>query len=111
MDVSGVCLGEQGFGGGEVESIGQTYQVVQKLLADNLDHLEGGLGRHRVDEHVTVDTDEVLAIHDAVLILAGGVDDLGRELLALVLDDLGKGVLDGGVVGFHKVAIHKLHRQ
>lgn len=81
-------------GGGD----GRTHQVVQKLLTDDLDHLEGGLGGNRVDEHVTVDTNEVLAVHNAVLILASGVDDLGRELLALVLDDLGKGVFDGRVV-------------
>lgn len=47
----------------------ETYQVVQQLLADDLDHLEGGFGRHRVDKHIAVNADEVLAVHDTVLIL------------------------------------------
>jgi hypothetical protein len=31
--------------------------------------------------------------------------------LPLVLDDLAKGVLDGGVVAFHEMAVHELHSE
>jgi hypothetical protein len=37
--------------------------------------------------------------------LAGGVDNLGREVLALVADLLAEGVLDGRVVALYKVAV------
>lgn len=43
--------------------------------------------------------------------LAGGVDDLGGELLAFVFDDLAEGVLNCRVVAFDKVAVDKLHRK
>lgn len=54
---------------GDKGGFSETYEVVQQLLTDDLDHLEGGLGSHRVDKHIAVNADEVLAIHDAVLIL------------------------------------------
>lgn len=43
--------------------------------------------------------------------LSGGVDDLRRELLAFVLDDLAEGVFDCWVVALDKVAVDKLHRK
>lgn len=43
--------------------------------------------------------------------LASGINNLCGELLALVLDHLGKGVLNSRIVRLHKVAIHKLHSQ
>lgn len=54
----------------------ETYEVVQQLLADNLHHLEGGFGGHRVDKHIAVDADEVLAVHDTVLILYMSVNSV-----------------------------------
>lgn len=54
---------------GSAEGGWWTYQVVQQLLADDLDHLERGLGGNRVDKHIAMDANEVLAVHDAVLIL------------------------------------------
>lgn len=47
----------------------ETYQVVQQLLADNLHHFKGGFGGHRVDKHIAVYANEVLAVHDTILIL------------------------------------------
>ena len=41
--------------------------------------------------------------------LAGGVDDLGRIVLALEPDDLAEGVLYRGVVAFDEVAIDELN--
>lgn len=55
---------------------GETYQVVQQLLADNLHHLEGGFGGHGVDKHIAVDANEVLAVHDTVLILYTSVSSV-----------------------------------
>ena len=43
--------------------------------------------------------------------LSGSVDDLYGEILVLVLDDLGEGVLNGGVVRIDKVAVDELNSQ
>lgn len=37
--------------------------------------------------------------------LSRGIDNLSRKLLALPLDDLGKCVFDGGVIGLDEVAV------
>lgn len=79
--------------------------MVQNLVPDHLDHLERGQRRDAVDQHVAVDADEVLRVEDAVLILAGRVDDLGRVVLPLVPDLLAEGVLDGRVVALDEVPV------
>jgi hypothetical protein len=79
--------------------------VVQDLVPDDLHHLKRLQRRHAVDEHVAVDADEVLRVEDAVLVLAGRVDNLGRKLLPLVADLLAEGVLDGRVVALDKVPV------
>lgn len=43
--------------------------MVENLVADDLDHLKGLHGSNRVDENIAVNSDEVLGIQDAVLIL------------------------------------------
>lgn len=43
--------------------------------------------------------------------LASGVNDVTFELGALVVDTLGEGALDGGVIRVHKVIINKLDDQ
>lgn len=43
--------------------------------------------------------------------MARRVDYLGREFLALVLDDFAEGVLNGRVIALDEVSIDKLHRQ
>jgi hypothetical protein len=43
--------------------------------------------------------------------LSSRVDDLCRELLAFVLNDLAEGVFDRWVVALDKVAVDKLHRK
>lgn len=43
--------------------------------------------------------------------LASSINDLGGVLLALVLDDLTEGVLDGGVVALYEMTVHELHRE
>ena len=41
--------------------------------------------------------------------LTRGVDNLCREVLIAVLDDLAECVLDGGIVAVHEVSVHELH--
>lgn len=43
--------------------------MVENLVADDLDHLEGLHGSNRVDENIAVDSNEVLRVQDAVLVL------------------------------------------
>ncbi len=53
--------------------MGGAHQVVEDLVPDDLDHLEGRHGRDRVDQHVAMDADEVLRVQDAVFVLAAAV--------------------------------------
>lgn len=46
-----------------------TDEVVEDLVADDLDHLKGLHRRNRVDEDIAVDSNEVLRVQNAVLIL------------------------------------------
>ena len=85
-----------------------TYQMIQYLIPDDSAHLKALLARDRVDDHVAMNADEVLAVEDGVLVLAGGVDDLDGEVLVAVADDFAEGVLDGGVVGVDEVAVDVL---
>jgi hypothetical protein len=43
--------------------------------------------------------------------LSGGIDNLGRKVLALVPYNLAESILDGGVIALDEVAVDKLHRQ
>ena len=86
-----------------------TDEVVEDLVADHLDHLEGLQRGDAVDEHVAVDADKVLRVEDAVLVLAGRVDDFRRIVLPLVPDLFAEGVLDGRVVALDKVPVDVAH--
>lgn len=44
-----------------------------------------------------------------VTYLAGGIDDFGSIVLALVADDLAERIFDGRVVALDKVAVYELH--
>lgn len=46
-----------------------TYEVIENLVSNYADHLEGLLGGDRVDQHVAMNADEVLRVEDTVLIL------------------------------------------
>jgi hypothetical protein len=48
---------------------GYTYEVVEDLVADDTRHLEALLAGDRVDNHVTMDANEVLRVEDTVLVL------------------------------------------
>lgn len=47
----------------------RTHEVVEDLVANDTRHLEALFARNRVDDHVTVNADEVLRVEDTVLIL------------------------------------------
>lgn len=51
-----------------------TNQVIQDLVPDDADHLEGLLRGHGVDQDVAVQTDVVLRVEDAVFILSRSRD-------------------------------------
>ena len=57
--------------------------MVEDFIPNNSDHVEGLLGRDRVDQHVAVDADEMLRIQYAVFVLVrwGVVSDGEMELL------------------------------
>jgi hypothetical protein len=46
--------------------------VVEDLVSDDACHLEALLAGDRVDDHVTVNANEMLRVEDTVLILANG---------------------------------------
>lgn len=48
---------------------GETYEVVEDLVADDARHLEALLACDRVHNHVAMDTNEVFRIKNAILIL------------------------------------------
>jgi hypothetical protein len=41
--------------------------------------------------------------------LPGSINDLSSVFLALVLDDLAERILNGWIVAFNEMAVHKLH--
>lgn len=82
--------------------------MVQDLVTDYLDHFKGCQGRHGVNEHIPVNADEVFGVQDAVLILAGSIDDFGQVILSLVSYRLAEGVFDGRIVAVHEVPIDEL---
>lgn len=87
----------------------RAYQVVEDLLANDSDHFKALLGSDRVDDHVAVDANEVLAVEYRVLILTCGVDDLHGEVLVPVANDFAERVLNGRVVRVDKVPVDILN--
>ena len=85
--------------------------MVEDLVADHADHIEGVSAANGVDEHVAVDADEVLVVEDGVFVLAGRVDDFHRVVMVLVVDNLAERVFDGRVVGVDKVTVDILDRK
>ena len=81
------------------------HQMIQNLVPDHPDHLKRRARGHGIHNHIAMDTDAVFGVQDTVFILPGGVDDLGRELLALVFHGPVEGVFDGGVVVLDESAL------
>jgi hypothetical protein len=82
--------------------------MIQNLIPYDPHHLKALLARDRVDDHVSVDPNEMLRIEDRVLILPRRVDDLRRKVLIPIAYDFAEGVLDGGVVRVHEMAVDVL---
>ena len=110
--------------------------MVQDLVSDDSDHLKGLSRSDRIHKHVSVDSDEVLGVQLAVIVLqhqihlvrtlsrrpnanalglsqrgshlAGGINNLRCKLLPLVLDHLAERVFDGRIIAFDKVPLDEL---
>ena len=48
---------------------------------------------------------------NVIIHLTGRINNLRSKLLALILDELAEGVLDGRVVALDEVAVDELHRE
>lgn len=48
---------------------GESYKMIQNLVADDFDHLKRLLRGHGVNQHVPVDTNRVARVKDAVFVL------------------------------------------
>lgn len=48
---------------------GGAYHVVQNLITNDSDHLKALLAADAVDNHVSMNTDEVLAVQDGIFVL------------------------------------------
>jgi hypothetical protein len=87
----------------------KTYQMVQDLISDDAHHLEALLAADRIDNHIAMNTNKVLGVEDAVLVLAGGVDHLDGKVMVAVADDFAESVFDGRVVRVDEVPVDVLH--
>ena len=82
--------------------------MIQDLIANDPTHLKALLTRNRVDDHVAVDANKVLAVKYGVLVLTRGINDLDGEVMVAVADHLAEGIFDGRVVRVDKVAVDVL---
>jgi hypothetical protein len=46
-----------------------SYQVIEDFISNDADHFERCFGTNRVDEHVAMNANKVLGLHDAVFVL------------------------------------------
>lgn len=47
----------------------RTYQVIENLISNDANHVEGLFGCYRIDEHVAMYADEMSRVQNAVFIL------------------------------------------
>ena len=85
--------------------------MIQNLVPDDPAHLKTLFASHRVYDHIAMYSNEMLAIEDRVLVLAGRIDNLYSEILVLVPNDFAECILNGRVVGVDKVVVDKLDCQ
>lgn len=85
--------------------------MIQNLLPYDPHHLEALLGRYRVDDHVAMYPNEVLAVEYSVLILSSSIDDLHGEVLISIANDFAESVFDCRVVRIDEVSVDVLDRE
>lgn len=113
--------------------------MIQDLVAQDADDVEGLPGSNGVDKHVAMDADEVLGVQNAIFVLerrasqaddrrlqqailgwvdpwlsaylTRGVDYFRGEVLAFISDDTTEGIFDCRIIAFNKVPVHELHRE
>jgi hypothetical protein len=86
----------------------RTYQVIQNLIPNNPHHLETLLAPHGVHDHIPMNSDKMLAVENAVLVLPRGVDHLDGEVVVAVADHFAESVFDRRVVGVDEVPVDVL---
>jgi len=79
--------------------------MIENLVANHLHHLKRLQRGHRVDQHVAMDADKMLAIQNTVFILAGCVDNFCREVLSLVANLLAERIFNCRIVALDEVSV------
>lgn len=85
--------------------------MIEYFVSNDATHLKALLAGDRIDDHVTMYTNEVLAIQNRVLVLPCCINDLGGDVLVLISNDFAERVFDGGIIRVDEVAVDILHRQ
>jgi len=80
----------------------------EDLFAEGVDFVEGAAGGDGVDEEEALAGAHVLVAHGAVLLLAGGIEDVEEGGLAVDGDLLPVAVLDCGIVLIDEVVLDEL---
>ena len=83
--------------------------MIEDLIPNDPTHFEALFAGHGVDNHVTVYSNEMLAVEYGILILASSINDLDSEVLILVPNNFAEGVFDCWIVGVDKVAVDVLY--
>jgi hypothetical protein len=57
------------WGGIPLCEVGLSYQMVEYFISNDADHFEGCFGADRINEHVAMNANEVLRLHNTVFVL------------------------------------------
>lgn len=112
----------------EIRSPEYTYQMIEYLVAYYPYHLERLTRRHRVDDDISMYSNEMLRVQDAVLVLsyssaywtrshhemahlARCIHDLGGIVLSFVFDDSAESVFDRRIVALDEVMFNEPNGQ
>ena len=83
--------------------------MIQDLITNDSDHLKALLARHGVYNHITVYTNEMLAVEYSILILASSINDLHGKVLIPTSYNLAECVLNGRIIRVDEVTVNKLN--
>ena len=82
--------------------------MIENLVPYNPAHFEALLASHRVDNHIPMYPNEVLAVKYRILVLASSINDLNREVLISISYDFAECIFDRWVIGIDKMAVYIL---
>jgi len=92
-------------GSGQLHEVARGENGKTYLVNNDLNHVERVLGGDRVDQDITMYANRMFGVKNAVFVLASSVYDFAVPFCATVLDGLGEGRLDGGIVGLEEFAL------